>query len=60
LSTGKIEEDGFIRVPQLLHSAQLTLCGFFLFDHLKLQLEWKPFFDDSSVTEEGGRILTEI
>jgi hypothetical protein len=45
LSLQKIEEYGFIRVPQPLNSPDLATCDFFLFGYLKLQLDGKIFFD---------------
>jgi hypothetical protein len=44
LSLQKIEEYGFIRVPQLPYSPGLAPCDFFSFGYLKSQLEGKTFF----------------
>jgi hypothetical protein len=60
LSLEKMEEHGFIRVPQPSYSPDLALCDFFLFGYLKVQLEGKTFFDEDSVKEEVRRILMEI
>jgi hypothetical protein len=60
LSLQKIEEYGFIRVPQTLSSPDLAPCDFFLFGYLKLQLEGKIFFDENSLKTELERILREI
>jgi hypothetical protein len=47
LSLQKIEEYGFIRMPQPPYSPDLAPCDFFLFGYLKSQLEGKAFFDVS-------------
>jgi hypothetical protein len=60
LSLQKIEEYGFVRVPQPLNSPDLAPCDFFLFGYLKLQLEGKIFFDENSLKTEVERILREI
>jgi hypothetical protein len=60
LSLQKIEEHGFIRVPQPLNSPDLAPCDFFLFGYLKSQLEGKRFFDQNSLKMEVERILREI
>jgi histone-lysine N-methyltransferase SETMAR len=60
LSLQKIEEYGFIRVPQPPYSPDLAPCDFFLFGYLKSQLEGKTFFDDNSLKTEVERILREI
>jgi hypothetical protein len=43
MSIEKIEELGFILVPQPPHSPDLALCDFFLFGYLKQYLEGKHF-----------------
>jgi hypothetical protein len=60
LSLQKIEEYGFIRVPQPPDSPDLAPCDFFFFGYLKLQLEGKTFFDENSLKTEVERILREI
>jgi hypothetical protein len=60
LSLQKIEECGFICVPQPLNSPDLAPCVFFLFGYLKLQLEGKIFFDENSLKTKVERILREI
>jgi hypothetical protein len=60
LSPAKMEEYGFIRVPQPPYSPGFAPCDFFLFGYLKFQLESKTFFDEYSMKEEVKRILTEI
>jgi histone-lysine N-methyltransferase SETMAR len=60
LSIEKMEEYGFIRVPQTPYSPDLAPCDFFMFGCLQFQLEAKTFFDEDSVTEEVRRILMEI
>jgi histone-lysine N-methyltransferase SETMAR len=60
LSVQKIEEYGFIRVPQPPYSPDLAPCDFFLFRYLKSQLEGKTFFDENSMKTEVERILREI
>jgi hypothetical protein len=60
LSLQKIEEYGFIRVPQPPYSPDLVPCDFFLFGHLKSQLEGRTFFDENSLKTEVERVLREI
>jgi hypothetical protein len=60
LSLRKIEEYGFIRVPQPLYSPDLASCDFFLSGYFKSQLEGKTFFDENSLKTEAERILREI
>jgi hypothetical protein len=60
LSVQKIEEYGFIRVPQLPDLPDLAPCDFFLFGYLKSQLESKRFFDENSLKTDVERILREI
>jgi hypothetical protein len=60
LSLQKIEEYGFIRVPQSSYSPDLAPCNFFLFGDLKLQLEGKAFFDENGLKTEVEQILREI
>jgi hypothetical protein len=43
MSIEKIEELGFILVPQLTYSPDLAPCDFFLFGYLKQHLEGKHF-----------------
>jgi hypothetical protein len=57
LSLQKIDEYGFIRVPQPPYSPDLEPCDFFLFGYLKSQLEDKIFFDENSLKTEVERIL---
>jgi hypothetical protein len=52
LSIEKMEEYGFICVPQPFYSPDLAPCDFFLFGYLKFQLEGKTFFDEDTVKEE--------
>jgi hypothetical protein len=49
----KIEEYGFMHVPQPPYSPDLAPCDFFLFGYLKSQLEGETFFDESSLKTEG-------
>jgi histone-lysine N-methyltransferase SETMAR len=60
LSLQKIEEYGFVRVPQPPYSPDLAPCNFFLFGYLKSQLKGKTFFDENSLKTEVERILREI
>jgi histone-lysine N-methyltransferase SETMAR len=60
LSLQKIEEYGFIRMPQPPYPPDLAPCDFFLFGYLKSQLEGKIFFDENSLKTEVERILREI
>jgi hypothetical protein len=60
LSLQKIEEYGFIRVPQPPHSPSLAPCGFLSFGYLKSQLEGKTFFDENSLKPEVEQLLREI
>jgi hypothetical protein len=60
LSLQKIEEYGFIRVPQPPYPPGLAPYDFFLFGYLKSQLEGKTFFDENSLKTEVERILREI
>jgi hypothetical protein len=52
LSLQKIEEYGFILVPQRPHSPDLAPRDFFLFGSLKSQWEGKTFFDENSLKTE--------
>jgi hypothetical protein len=47
--TEKIEELGFILVPQPRYSPDLAPCDFFLFSYLKQHLEGKHFTRDDQV-----------
>jgi histone-lysine N-methyltransferase SETMAR len=60
LSLQKIEEYGFVRVPQPPYSPDLAPCDFFLFGYLKLQMEGKTFMNENSLKTEVERILREI
>jgi histone-lysine N-methyltransferase SETMAR len=60
LSLQKIEEYGFIRVPQPPYSPDLAPCDFFLFGYLKSQLEGKTFSAENSLKTKVERILRDI
>jgi hypothetical protein len=49
MSIEKIEELGFILVPQPPYSPDLTPCDFFLFGYLKQHLEEKHFTREDQV-----------
>jgi histone-lysine N-methyltransferase SETMAR len=49
MSIEKIEELGFIRVPQPPYSPDLAPCDFFLFGYLKQHLEGKHFTREDQV-----------
>jgi histone-lysine N-methyltransferase SETMAR len=53
LSIEKMDEYGFIRVPQPPYSPDLAPCNFLLFGYLMFQLQGKTFFDEDSVKEIG-------
>jgi histone-lysine N-methyltransferase SETMAR len=50
MSIEKIEELGFILVPQPLYSPDLAPCDFFLFGYLKQHLEGKHFTKEDQLT----------
>jgi hypothetical protein len=49
MSIERIEELGFILVPQPPYSPDLTPCDFFLFGYLKQHLEGKYFTSEDQV-----------
>jgi hypothetical protein len=50
MSIEKIQELGFVLVPQLPYSSDLAPCNFFLFGYLKQHLEGKHFTREGQVT----------
>jgi hypothetical protein len=56
----KIEEYGFIRVPQPPYSPDLALCDFVFFGYLKSQLEGKTLFNENRLKTGVEQILREI
>jgi hypothetical protein len=60
MSIEKIEELDFILVPQPLYSPDLALCDFFLFRHLKQQLEGKHLIREDQVIAAVMQIFDRI
>jgi hypothetical protein len=60
MSIGKIEELGFIMVPQPPHSPDFAPCDFFLFDYLKQHLEGKHFTREDQVIAAVREIFAKI
>jgi hypothetical protein len=60
MSIEKIEELGFILVPQPLYSPDLAPCDFFLFVYLKQHLERKHFTREDQVIAAVSEVFDKI
>jgi hypothetical protein len=60
MSIEKIEELGFILVPQLPYSPDLAPCDFFLFGYLKQHLEGKHFTREDRVIAAVREVFDKI
>jgi histone-lysine N-methyltransferase SETMAR len=60
MSIEKIEELGFILVPQPLYSPDLAPCDFFLFGYLKQHLEGKHFTREDQVIAAVREVFGKI
>jgi hypothetical protein len=60
MSIEKIEELGFILVPQLTYSPDLAPCDFFLFGYLKQYLEGKHLTREDSVIAPVTEVFDRI
>jgi transposase len=60
MSIEKIEELGFILVPQPPYSPDLAPCDFFLFGYLKQHLEGKHFTREDSVIAAVREVFDKI
>jgi hypothetical protein len=60
MSIQKIEELGFILVPQRPYSLDLAPCDFFLFDYLKQHLEGKHFTREDEVIAAVMQVFDKI
>jgi histone-lysine N-methyltransferase SETMAR len=60
MSIEKIEELGFILVPQPPYSPDLARCDFFLFDYLKHQVEGKHFTREDQVIAAVREVFYKI
>jgi hypothetical protein len=60
MSIQKIEELGFILVPQPPHSPDLAPCNFFLFGYLKQHLEGKYFTREDHVITAVKEVFNKI
>jgi hypothetical protein len=60
ISIQKIEESGFIQMPQSVHSHSVALCKFFLFAYLKDPLQGREFSSEAQVISAARQILEEI
>jgi hypothetical protein len=58
MSIEKIEDPGFILVPQLPYSPDLAPCDFFLFSYLKQHLKEKHFTREGQVIAAVRVFLT--
>jgi hypothetical protein len=60
MSSEKIDELGFILVPQLPYSPDLAPCDFFLFGYLKQHLEGKYFTREDQVIAAVREVFDKI
>jgi hypothetical protein len=60
MSIEKIEELGFIRVPQPPYSPDFAPCDFFLFGYLKQHLEGKRFTREDQVITAVREVFDKI
>jgi hypothetical protein len=60
LSIRKMEECGFICIPQTPDAPELAPYDFFMFGDRKFQLESKTFLDEDDLKKQVTRMLTEV
>jgi hypothetical protein len=60
MSIEKIQELGFVLVPQLPYSSDLPSCNFFRFGYLKQHLEGKHFTREDHVITAVMEVFDEI